>query len=271
VKSTDYARKLWGGHQVKPTPTYLGGLKLRYCLDDLVEVRGQVLEVGCGGGAMLRAIKAYRSDLEVYGCDFSWRSVQMAHDWPEAINYTVGDAHHLPLKSESYAAVVMLDVLEHLPDPRQALTEIYRLLMPGGRFHLFVPCEGDLRTLHGLLWRLGWQAKEKLIGHIQHFTPHELQTLLSELGFQIKRSRWSGHAVNQVVDVAYFTWIDWRGRQVTTSVESYLNDAPPGMIPWLVNAAKSSVAVASYYESRLLINVPGSGVHLLCEKPGKVA
>jgi len=271
MKSTDYASKLWGAHQVKPTATYLGGLKLRYCLDDLEGARGKVLEVGCGGGAMLRAIKTYRPDLDVYGCDFSWQAVRTAREWPVGVNYLAGNAHSLPLANETYAAVVMLDVLEHLPDPRLALAEIQRVLVPGGRLHLFVPCEGDPRNLHGLLWRLGWQAKEKLIGHIQHFTASALQTLLAELGFHIHRNRWSGHAVNQVVDVAYFSWIDWRGRQVTTSVESYLNDAPPGMVPWLVNAAKSSVAVASYYESRLLVKVPGSGVHLLCCKAGKVA
>ncbi|MCK5644624.1 MAG: hypothetical protein KAJ19_27750, partial [Gammaproteobacteria bacterium] len=48
----DYESKVWGGHEVMVTPTYLGALRLRYCLEDLRGIYGRVLEVGCGAGGM---------------------------------------------------------------------------------------------------------------------------------------------------------------------------------------------------------------------------
>lgn len=44
----------------------------------------------------------------------------------------VGDAHHLPFRSNSFDVVVSLNTFEHLRDPQRAAAEIYRVLRPGG-------------------------------------------------------------------------------------------------------------------------------------------
>jgi len=270
VPSFDYEGKLWGAHEVKPSPTFLGGLRLRYCLDDLEYVRGRVLEIGCGAGAMVRAIKTFRPDLEVHGCDISWWAIEEGVQRDGEVSYVLGDAHGLPIASDCYDAVVVLDVLEHLPDPKSVLVEIHRVLAPGGVFHLFTPCEGDLRTLHGLLRLIGWRAKEKHIGHIQHFTPSGLLSLLEEIDFRVQNGRWSGHSINQVVDVAYFTWIDVTGRKVPASVEGYLERTEEGLRHELIRLAKNLVAATTFYESRLLRRLPGFGMHLYCIKSNKI-
>ncbi|HLE03385.1 MAG TPA: class I SAM-dependent methyltransferase [Anaerolineales bacterium] len=264
----DYESKTWGGHQVGLSPKYLGALRLRYCLEDLEEVHGSVLEVGCGAGGMLRGIEAQRPDLTLFGCDVSRNAVELARRIPTTAVFEVGDAYSLPYQAGRFAAVVMFDVLEHLDSPNRALAEISRVLVPAGQFHLFAPCEGPLYTLHGLLARLGWRAKEVYGGHIQRFTPGEVVEHLRRQGFVVDRRRWSGHLVNQIVDAAYFTALSLRGKNVGTSVEGYLETTRPGPGAWFIGALKSAVGVASYYESLLLAGVPGFGVHLLCEKVG---
>lgn len=264
----DYESKVWGGHEVMVTPTYLGALRLRYCLEDLRGSYGRVLEVGCGAGGMARGIKVYRPDFEVYGCDISRGAVQVANGKEGDVTYGVGNAYDLPFDSNNFSAVVMFDLLEHLAEPSRAIAEVCRVLEPGGRCHFFVPCEGSFNTLHGLLSHMGWRAKEQYGGHIQRYTISELKKLMKTSGFEIGNYRWSGHLFNQVVDVAYFSGLSILGRNVPMSVEGYLESTRPNFFTATVGMLKSLISMASYYESRLLAWMPGSGVHLLCFKEG---
>jgi SAM-dependent methyltransferase len=58
----------------------------------------------------------------------------------------IGDAHALPFPDESFNLVVSKDTLEHFLDPWTAVTEVYRVLRPGGRFVIWVPF---LHPYHG--------------------------------------------------------------------------------------------------------------------------
>jgi SAM-dependent methyltransferase len=262
----DYESKLWGAHEVRPSPTYLGGLRLRYCLDDISDVRGKVLEIGCGAGAMARALKTYRPDLDVYGCDISQRAIHAAQRNPGGVIFQVGDAYDLPFVNSRFTAVVTFDLLEHLAEPSRAIAEAWRVLEPGGRCHFFVPCEGSSNTLHGFLSQLGWRAKELYGGHIQRYRLADLKKLFETSGLKMDNYRWSGHLFNQAVDVTYFSGLSILGRNVPMSVEGYLDTAHRGFFPATLGLLKNAIAIASYYESRLLVRVPGSGVHLLCLK-----
>lgn len=262
----DYEEKVWGAHEVRISPTYLGALRLEYCLKDLQGVQGRLLEVGCGAGGMARGLKAYRPDLDVFGCDISRRAIRATRGNEGRVSFSVADAHRLPFCDESFSAVVMFDILEHLQTPGHAIGEAQRVLRPGGVLHLFAPCEGSLHTLHGLLARAGWRAKERYGGHIQRFTLGQLAAILEGEGFELRRRRWSAHLFNQLVDVTYFTGLRLRGKNAASSVEGYLERSKPGLVPAAVRAAKDVVAIASYEESVLLAGVPGAGIHLTCDK-----
>jgi len=267
--SFDYEAKTWGGHDVKLSPTYLGALRLRYCLEDLKGVRGRVVEVGCGGGGMARALKAYRPELKVLGCDLSKKAIRLAGRKSRDLELTASDAYNLPYASGSIAAYIMFDVLEHVEDPRQVLAEANRVLEQDGVLHVFVPCEGELHTLHGLLARVGWRAKEHYGGHIQRFTLADLKQLLASVGFTNARSRWSCHAINQLADVGYFTALQLKGKNTAKSVEGFLATSRRGLPQMVVWGMKAGVSVASYLESRLLSWLPGSGAHLSGRKNGR--
>ena len=51
----------------------------------------------------------------------------------------VGDIHALPLKDASVDAVICSSVLEHVQDPRKAMSELFRILKPGGELFFYVP------------------------------------------------------------------------------------------------------------------------------------
>ena len=266
----DYETKLWGGHKVALSPMYLGALRLRYCLEDLSDVRGKVLEIGCGAGGMAKAIKDNLPDLEVYGCDISRMAIQAAQKSSQGVIFREGDAYDLPYCSNSFSAVVMFDVLEHLDNPERCIAEVWRVLEGGGLFHFYVPCEGEIHSLHGLLARIGWRVKEQYGGHIQNFRTRDVINILNKHFFHVLRHRWSAHLINQTVDVAYFIGLSMRGKNTSMSVEGYLEVAKPSLITIGINVLKSAVAVASYCESRLFRWLPGGGGHFSALKVSQV-
>lgn len=264
----DYDSKTWGSGEVRLEPTYLGALRLRYCLTDLHQLGSspgspaRILEIGCGAGAFLRALHHYRPELALFGCDISLGALGAAR--ANGALLSAGDAHTLPYAPSSFDGVLMFDVLEHLERPGRVLAEVRRILRPGGLLHLFVPCEGSLLTLHGLLAKLGWVPKREYAGHIQLFSATGLRSLLEEGGFEILTWRYGSHWMQQVIDLGYFSLLSLLGRNVPSTVEGYVAGLPSGSRRRILAASVALVAALCYAESRLLVRIPGSGVHAAC-------
>lgn len=96
---------------------------------------GLVLDVGCGEGATLRALRSEAPALATMGCDLSHHRATRAVATSPVF---VGDCEHLPLADESCALIVFRHVVEHVDD-RVALSEIARVLRPGGLLYLETP------------------------------------------------------------------------------------------------------------------------------------
>jgi SAM-dependent methyltransferase len=96
-------------------------------VEQLRDVRGLVVDVGCGDGAYVRALRAARPDLTVLGLDLS--PGMLAATGPPVV---LADAARLPLASGSAGALLAMHMLYHLPEPEIAMAELARVRAAGG-------------------------------------------------------------------------------------------------------------------------------------------
>lgn len=99
-------------------------------VEQLSEVDGPTVELGCGIG-MFKEFRAQTVATDV-----------MATPWTDA----VVDAQQLPYDDSSIANFVLIDVLHHLPRPREFLAEAERALRPGGRVVMVEPYCSPIST-----------------------------------------------------------------------------------------------------------------------------
>jgi 2-polyprenyl-6-hydroxyphenyl methylase/3-demethylubiquinone-9 3-methyltransferase len=96
----------------------------------------QVLDVGCGGG--LVAEKMAQLGWRVTGIDPAAGSIHYAQAHARQaglpIEYRTGSGEALPFEDASFDVVYSLDVLEHVTDLDQVITEVARVLRPRGVF-----------------------------------------------------------------------------------------------------------------------------------------
>lgn len=98
------------------------------------------LDVGCGTGALSQIILEVASPGEVIGIDPSEGYIAYAREHiPDACaRFLVGDAQALPVTGATYDAVVAGLVLNFVPDPNRALTEMRRVTRAGGTVAAYV-------------------------------------------------------------------------------------------------------------------------------------
>lgn len=93
---------------------------------------GVVLDIGCADGKPRRYLAA---DAHYVGIDY----YSTAASWYGTRPDVYADARQLPLRGDTVDHVLLLDVLEHIPDPELCLAEIGRTLKPGCRLTIQVP------------------------------------------------------------------------------------------------------------------------------------
>ena len=124
-------------------------------LERLVQPAGKdVVDVGCGGGALVRALAARGARMTGVEISESQLAPAIRDDGGSGARYLIGRAERLPLEDSSVDVVVFMRALHHVPvaDMLQALRESRRVLRPGGVVYVCEPLpEGDFYALTSLV------------------------------------------------------------------------------------------------------------------------
>ena len=142
---------------------------------------GRVLDVGCGDGTF--AARVAELGGQVTGLDFAPTALKLARAaHPELEFVAPADDGGLPFPDTSFEVVTCVNVLQHVADTQSMLSEIRRVLVPGGLLAIAVPFHGRLRNV---LTALGsFECHHDPIGlELRFFTARSLRDVLREFGF----------------------------------------------------------------------------------------
>ncbi len=147
--------------------------------------RGKFLEVGCGPGFLLHDVRDLGWD--VHGLEISEYAVRHASD-TLGLQVTRGDIADGIFEEESFDAIFLGDVLEHLPDPLASLNLLRGWLRPDGVLTIAVPSTMNLASARlGLaIYRARGRFKTLKIPpyHLFEYTPRSLRGTLEAAGFR---------------------------------------------------------------------------------------
>jgi SAM-dependent methyltransferase len=148
-------------------------------LGRLLPDKGNLLEIGCSYGHFLGL--AQQDGWDVEGIEIS----RVAADWARqevGIPVYAGALEDaLPKLRLPYDAVVILHVLEHVPEPTRFVSQLRQLLRPGGVLLVRTPNSSSwIASFCGSAWE--WLSPP---AHICLFTPPSLRFLLEHAGFQV--------------------------------------------------------------------------------------
>lgn len=177
-------------------------LKAAYCepllaaqvVIDLMQVEPQarILDCGVGNGSLSIALDSLmKGPVDFHAID---TSVEMLVQAKSVMQHAGLDPHlqqadvtSLPYEDRSFDIVMAAHVLEHLPDPQRALSEMVRVLKPGGMVFLCVTRPSLFGALVQLLWRTWAITEQQGIAWLQAFQ-------LVDVGYQPVRLGSAGFA-----------------------------------------------------------------------------
>jgi SAM-dependent methyltransferase len=135
-----------------------------------------ILEIGCSSGFMLSAMQRAMPDATIIGADVVRDTLyKLAKEQP-SIPLLRFDLLQCPLPSNTFDAVVMLNVLEHIEDDAAALSQVFRILRPGGIVVIEVPAGSHL-----------YDSYDKALQHFRRYHLKELTSKMSIAGFTLER------------------------------------------------------------------------------------
>lgn len=149
---------------------------------------GDALDLGCGDARLSGFIPAERLTL----ADVSRVALARARErMPGARAVELEPDAPLPLPGNGMDLVVCAETLEHVRDVQLLLSEVRRVLRPGGRLALTTPAHG--RATGAAVLVSGFERRfDPLSPHLRFFTRRSLSRVLGDLGFDVVEIRRRG-------------------------------------------------------------------------------
>lgn len=167
---------------------------------DFLKLRSDqnLLDLGCGEGR--HAITAcLRENLVSVGVDLNLKDLNTAKERfaPFADNgnttliIAAANGQTLPFAGNTFDRVICSEVLEHIENYEQVISEILRVTKPGGLLAVSVPRFGP----EWVCWKLSSGYHQAKGGHIRIFNANKLKTVIEETGFIHFKKHWA-HALH---------------------------------------------------------------------------
>lgn len=150
-------------------------------IDHTTEEKGRVLDLGAGTGAFLHTMK-----------NRGWQTIGLEPDAgaraqaQQLYGLELGQLHDMDrLTENSFDAVTLWHVLEHVHQLNDTLDRIHKLLRPKGKLFIAVP---NYQSLDGSAYKTYWAAYD-VPRHLYHFTPKSMEVLMKNHGFTIRAKK----------------------------------------------------------------------------------
>jgi SAM-dependent methyltransferase len=171
------------GNQIRVHPWWRGRAALTLGLLARLDIHppARILDAGCGWGVTLDALELH--GYQAVGIDISRRMLEKL-DRPARHLIEADLTRPLPIAAGEpprAAAVLALDVLEHLDDDRAAVQNLGTLLEPGGSLIVSVPALPDL-----------FSEFDATQGHRRRYLPETLEDAFRDTGLELQRVFWWG-------------------------------------------------------------------------------
>ena len=150
-------------------------------LEKMQPEKGRLFDVGAATGILLSLAREHGWEPE--GVDPSTWAVNTARE-KYGLDIRAGDFESSVLTPDHYAAVTMVDFIEHVPDPLSALHKARLILQETGILCLVTP---DIKSLAARLTGPRWWHYRP--AHLAYFTKQSLHALLARAGFQVLKTR----------------------------------------------------------------------------------
>ena len=148
-----------------------------------------LLDAGCGTGAMLGLFKRDYPHKNYTGIDLSEKMIEAAkRKHLEGIRFVVGDCENLPFANSSFDVVACSMSFHHYPNPKQFFLSLRKVLRPGGRFIL-----RDMASSSELLMWLMNRVEIPLLnrfmgkGDVHVYSRADIQRLCDASGLELER------------------------------------------------------------------------------------
>lgn len=133
------------------------------------------LDLGCGTGEMMKLILQQSDDKSLYGIDLSEKMLEVAKEkLGNRVNLILGDSEQLPFSDSFFDVVYCNDSFHHYPAPDKVLSEVCRVLKPGG---IFVMCDCWQPAIGRAI--MNFYMKHSKEGDVKIYSEQEIRKLFS--------------------------------------------------------------------------------------------
>lgn len=163
-----------------------------------LEPGDRLLDMGSGRGFYLNFTRRLYPEVDVVGVEIDLSLLEVAKARVPGCRVINADAAALPFPDGHFDKVLFTEVIEHVPDDRAVMAELYRVLAPGGVMALTTP-----NADYPMLWDPINKVLEATVGrpirtgplagiwanHVRLYTVEGLARLASESGFEVSELR----------------------------------------------------------------------------------